>query len=109
MYRINSGLNLTIVSRVYIPMISGYMEQAYINAAGMGLKVIVTSEYLVQTRNSLGKTIYTASYFNEYPEIYAYALIMIGLVILLTGVPKLLINAAERRRKPVTSEQSPAR
>lgn len=108
-YRMNSGLNLTIVSRVYIPMISGYMEQAYINAAGMGLKVIVTSEYLVQTRNSLGKIIYTASYFNEYPEIYAYALIMIGLVILLTGVPKLLINAAERRRKPVTSEQSPAR
>lgn len=108
-YRMNSGLNLTIVSRVHIPMISGYMEQAYINAAGMGLKVIVTSEYLVQTRNSLGKIIYTASYFNEYPEIYAYALIMIGLVILLTGVPKLLINAAERRRKPVTSEQSPAR
>ena len=108
-YRMNSGLNLTIVGRVYLPMISGYMKQAFINAAGMGLKVIVTSEYLVQTRDSLGKTIYTASYFNEYPEIYAYALIMIGLVLLLTGVPKILIRAAERSRKPITSVQSPVR
>ena len=107
-YRMNSGLNVTILAKVYLPMMSGYMKQAFINAAGMGLKVIVTSEYLVQTRNSLGKTIYTASYFNEYPEIYAYALIMIGLVLLLTGVPRLLIRAAENRRKPVTSAQSPA-
>ena len=107
-YRMNSGLNFTILAKVYLPMMSGYMKQAFINAAGMGLKVIVTSEYLVQTRNSLGKTIYTASYFNEYPEIYAYALIMIGLVLLLTGVPRLLIRAAENRRKPVTSAQSPA-
>ncbi len=108
-YRMNSGLNLTIVARVYLPMISGYMKQAFINAAGMGLKVIVTSEYLVQTRDSLGKTIYTASYFNEYPEIYAYALIMIGLVLLLTGVPNLLIRAAERSRKTITSAQFPVR
>ena len=107
-YRMNSGLNLTILAKVYLPMMSGYMKQAFINAAGMGLKVIVTSEYLVQTKNSLGKTIYTASYFNEYPEIYAYALIMIGLVLLLTGVPRMLIRAAESRRKPVTSAQSPA-
>ena len=108
-YRMNSGLNLTIIVRVYLPMMSGYMKQAFINAAGMGLKVIVTSEYLVQTRDSLGKTIYTASYFNEYPDIYAYALIMIGLVALLTGVPRLLIRAAENRRKPVTSSQFPFR
>ncbi len=108
-YRMNSGLNMTILVKVYLPMMSGYMKQAFINAAGMGLKVIVTSEYLVQTRDSLGKTIYTASYFNEYADIYAYALIMIGLVVLLTGVPRLLIRAAENRRKPVTSWQFPSR
>ena len=108
-YRMNSGLNMTILVKVYLPMMSGYMKQAFINAAGMGLKVIVTSEYLVQTRDSLGKTIYTASYFNEYAEIYAYALIMIGLVVLLTGVPRLLIRAAENRRTPVTSWQFPSR
>ena len=107
-YRMNSGLNLTILAKVYLPMMSGYMKQAFINASGMGLKVIVTAEYLVQTRDSLGKTIYTASYFNEYPEIYAYAIIMIGLVMLLTGVPRVLIRAAESRRKAVTSAQSPA-
>ena len=107
-YRMNSGLNLTILAKVYLPMMSGYMKQAFINASGMGLKVIVTAEYLVQTRDSLGKTIYTASYFNEYPEIYAYAIIMIGLVMLLTGVPRILIRAAESRRKAVTNVQSPA-
>ena len=95
-YRMNSGLNAQVIFRVYLPLMSGYMKQAFVSAAGMGLKVIVTAEYLVQTRNSLGKTIYTLSYFNEYPSIYAYALIMIALVMLLTGIPQALIRRGRK-------------
>jgi hypothetical protein len=42
-----------VVLHVYIPLISGYIKQALFNAAGMGLKIIITAEYLVQTANSL--------------------------------------------------------
>ena len=102
-YRMNSGMNFTILRRVYLPLISGYMRQAFINACGMGLKVAVTSEYLVQTRNSLGKAIYNKSYFNEYPEIYAYALIMIFLVAALTGIPGMISRIRGKKKQEVTS------
>ena len=75
-----------------MPLISGYLKQAFANAAGMALKVVVSAEYLVQTRDSLGKAVYSSAYFSEYAEIYAYALIMVFLVLAITGVPELLLR-----------------
>ena len=86
-YRLNSGLNPRILTRVYLPLMAGYLRQAWVNAAGMGLRLAISTEYLVQTRDSLGKAIYSSSYFNEYQDIYAYALIMILLVLLIGEAP----------------------
>ena len=91
-FRMNSGLNIRVMTYVYLPMISGYLKQSFFNAAGMGLKVVVSAEYLVQTRNSLGKAVYSSSYFNEYGEIYAYALIMILLVLIVTEIPAMFLR-----------------
>ncbi|MBQ9009471.1 MAG: ABC transporter permease subunit [Clostridia bacterium] len=88
-YRLNSGFNLQVLTHVHLPLIAGYLRQAYANAVGMGLKLVVTTEYLVQTKNSLGKAVYSSSYFNEYQDIYAYALIMIVLVLLVGALPAL--------------------
>ena len=44
----------------------------------------------MQTRSSLGKAIYSSSYFNEYEDIYAYALIMILLVLLVSELPVII-------------------
>lgn len=96
-YRLNSGFNLRVLFGVYIPLISGYLKQAFFNAAGMGLKVVVSAEYLVQTKKSLGKAVYSSSYFLEYADIYAYALIMILLVVLTTEVPMMIIRLRERK------------
>ena len=68
-------------------MIILYLKQACINAVGMGIKLAVSTEYLVQTRNSLGKAVHSSSYFNEYQDIYAYAMIMILLVLLVSEFP----------------------
>ena len=87
-YRLNSALNIRIIWQVYLPLMAGYLRQAYRSGVGMGLKIAVTTEYLVQTRGSLGKAVYSAAYFNEYADIYAYALIMIGLVLLVNWVPE---------------------
>ena len=97
-YRLNSGLNGRILLQVYLPLMAGYLRQAWVNAAGMGLRLAISTEYMVQTRNSLGKAVYSSSYFNEYQDIYAYALIMILLVLAIGGLPDLLRRAAERRR-----------
>ncbi|MBE5789355.1 MAG: ABC transporter permease subunit [Clostridiales bacterium] len=95
-YRMNSGFNALVLFRVYLPLMAGYLKQACVNAVGMGIKLVVTTEYLVQTRDSLGKAVYSSSYFNEYEDIYAYALIMVLLALAVSGIPALL---AQDRRK----------
>ena len=96
-YRLNSGFTARILLRVYLPLMAGYLKQAYINAAGMGLKLVVSTEYLVQTRDSLGKAINSSSYFNEYQDIYAYALIMIVLILAVSELPLALGRLLGRR------------
>lgn len=98
-YRMNSGFTPRILFRVYLPLMAGYLRQAYTNAVGMGIKLTVTTEYLVQARDSLGKAVYTSGYFNEYAEIYAYALVMILLVVLVSAVPAWIGRIAEMYRK----------
>ncbi len=98
-YRMNGGFCMEVALHVYLPMISGYLKQAFVNAAGMGLKVAVSAEYLVQARDSLGKAVYSSAYFSEYAEIWAYALIMILLVLLITEIPGLMQKAQQKRRE----------
>ncbi len=97
-YRLNSGFGPRIVLHIYLPLMGGYLRQAWVNAAGMGLRLVISTEYLVQTRNSLGKAIYSSSYFNEYQDIYAYALIMILLVLLIGELPGWMLRLYERRK-----------
>lgn len=97
-YRLNSDFSPRVLFLVYLPLMAGYLSQAYINAVGMGIKIIVTTEYLVQTKNSLGKAVFSSSYFNDYEEIYAYALIMIGLVLLLSEIPILIFKKISSER-----------
>ena len=94
-YRLNSSFNLYVLLRVYLPLTAGYLKQAYISAVGMGIRIVVSTEYLVQSKDSLGKAIYSSSYFNEYQDIYAYALIMILLVLLVGSLPVLLSGKRE--------------
>ena len=95
-YRMYTGFNVQVLFRVYLPLMGGYLKQAYVNAVGMGVKLVVSTEYLVQTKNSLGKAINSSAYFNEYEDIYAYALIMILLVVVISEVPLWISRLTER-------------
>lgn len=96
-YRMNSALNLRVLFWVYLPLMAGYLRQGWINAVGMAVKLAVSTEYLVQTRNSLGKAIHQSAYFFDYQDIYAYALIMILLVLLLSEGPMALLSLLSRQ------------
>ena len=89
-YRMNSSLTPQVLGKVHLPLMAGYLKQSWVNAVGMGLKVAVTTEYLVQSRNSLGKAVFSSLFNSEYAEIYAWALIMILLILALTGIPPLI-------------------
>jgi len=98
-YRMNANFNGRVLFHVYLPLMAGYLKQAYVNAVGMGVKLAVSTEYMVQTRDSLGKAVYSSSYFYEYQDIYAYALIMILLVLLVSEGPVLIGKWISRMRK----------
>ena len=98
-YRMNANFNVRVLFQVYLPLMAGYLRQAWVNAAGMGVKLAVSTEYLVQTKNSLGKAVHTSGYFNEYQDIYAYALVMILLVLVVSEGPGMIGKLAARMRK----------
>ena len=91
-YRMNADLNLKVLFHVYLPLMSGYLRQAFVEAVGTGMKLVITAEYMVQTRNSLGKAIFSSSYFNEYQDIYAYAILMVLIILILSEGPTRAID-----------------
>ncbi len=95
-YRMSGGFSLTVLWRVYLPLMAGYLRQAYVNAVGMGVKLAVSTEYLVQTNNSLGRAVTDSTYFLEYQDVYAYALIMILLVLLLSELPLAILRRLQK-------------
>lgn len=97
-YRMNANFNGRVLVHVYLPLMAGYLHQAWVNAVGMGVKLAVSTEYLVQARNSLGKAVHSSAYFNEYQDIYAYALVMVLLVLLVSEAP-IVIGRWIRRAK----------
>lgn len=103
-YRLDGGITPRVLLRVYLPLTGGYIRQAFINACGMGLKVVVTAEYLVHTVNSLGQAVYSDLDSLEYAELFAYALVMVLLVLALTGIPAAAARIAGRQKnEEVTS------
>lgn len=95
-YRMNSGFSLTVLWQVQLPLMAGYLRQAYVNAVGMAVKLAVSTEYMVQTKNSLGRAVTDSIYFSAYEDVYAYALIMILLVLVLSELPLALLRRMKK-------------
>ena len=98
-YKMNADLNLMVIFRVYLPLMRGYLREAFTEAVGTGMKLVITAEYMVQTRNSLGKAIFSSSYFNDYEDIYAYALLMVLMILILSEVPTRAIDWWGKRKE----------
>lgn len=91
-YKLNSNLRPYVIFKVHLPLIIGYLKQAFVNAIGMGIKIIVTTEYIVSATPSLGKGIFNAQYMIEYENIYAFAIIMIIVVLVVEYIPILFMK-----------------
>ena len=86
-WKLNSKLNTKVIFNVHLPLISGYLKQAIVTAIGLGLKMIVTTEYIAGVRNTLGVAVFDSKTVIEYKEVYAYALMLILIVVFFEWVP----------------------
>ena len=95
-WRLNSKMNLKVITHVHLPLISGYLKQGFVNAIGFGIKMIVTTEFIAGVRNTLGVAIYNSRLDVEYSSIYAYALLLVLIVVFFEYIPFLIIKLVKR-------------
>ena len=86
-YKLQSNFNHRVLLRVYIPLISTNIKTAISNMVGMGIKVIVTTEYITGANNTLGKAVILEIQNMNYEAIYAYSIIMVLIVVLVEWLP----------------------
>ncbi len=70
----------------YLPLIEHQIRTAFLQAAGLGVKVLVMAEYLAQTRNSVGNALYLAKVNLEYDKVFAWTLLLILLAIVIEAI-----------------------
>lgn len=91
-YRIESKINLNIIIRVYLPLITSSLKAAFTSAVGLGIKVLIMAEFLAGSSNSLGYAIKPAADNLNYAEVYAYCIIIIVIVLIVELIPKMIIK-----------------
>lgn len=89
-YKLNSNISLKVVLKVYLPLISSYSKAKYNDSIGLGLKVLVTTEYVCGLRNTIGKAILNGIETLEYDLIYAYSIILVVLILILEYIPTII-------------------
>ena len=89
-YKLNSDLTFNIVLKVYLPLISSHSKSSFVSALGMGIKILITCEYICGVSNTLGRQIILASQNLEYEKIYAYSFILVILIMLIELLPNLI-------------------
>ena len=73
---------------IYLPYLLPYIFISFFQTFGLGLKVMVTSEYLSQTKNSIGKALYNAQSNIALDEILAWSIIIVIFVGICEGIIK---------------------
>jgi NitT/TauT family transport system permease protein len=57
-----------------------FIKVGLIQSFGLGFKVLVMSEYLAQTKTSIGMMLYEGRIMMEYADVFAWTLIIIVIV-----------------------------
>ena len=85
-----SNNNFNIFKRIYLPLIKPHLLTSLIQSFGLGLKVLVMAEFIVETKDSIGEVIrfYKNEALTEY--IFAWSFILIIFVLLIDSLFNIL-------------------
>lgn len=68
---------------VYLPLSIPFLRTGVIQSAGLGIKVLVVSEFIAQSKISIGKEIYFSRLNLEYSNVFAWTFILIFIVLII--------------------------
>jgi len=80
-YKLEDNRMITGLRFCYLPLMRNEIETVLMQSAGLGIKVLVMSEYLSQTRNSIGNSLYLAKINLAYDEVFAWTILLIVLAV----------------------------
>lgn len=67
----------------YLPLTRHQLTTAFLQSAGLGIKVLVMSEYLAQTPKSIGFALYVAKINIRYDQVFAWTILLIIMAVLI--------------------------
>ncbi len=95
-YKLDTNITPNVIFKIYIPLISSHSTSSFVSCLGMGIKILITTEYICGTNNTLGKAVINASQNLEYDKIYAYSFILVILILVIEASPELIKFIYER-------------
>lgn len=81
--KLNESHFIESIKYVYAPILFQSLKVTFLQAIGLGIKVLVMAEYLMQTKDSIGKQLYIAKINLTYDLVYAWTFILIALTIVI--------------------------
>lgn len=85
-----SKLNFKIAKDIYIPIVTPQILSTLVATVGLGLKVMVMSEFIAQPNNTIGYMMLQEKNFLEMDYVFAWTMILIVFVLLVEELLKLI-------------------
>ncbi len=79
----------------YLPLIAPDIRTAFLQSAGLGVKVLVMAEYLSQTQSSIGNALYLAKVNLDFAKVFAWTIL---LVLMAAGIEAVINRYAGEKR-----------
>ncbi|HHW90143.1 MAG TPA: ABC transporter permease subunit [Clostridiales bacterium] len=86
--RLLSSVNFKIIMSVFIPMTLPYLIASFLQSFGLGLKVMVMSEFIAQPKDTIGYVMLQERIYLDTADIFAWTIIMALFVFLVELVVK---------------------
>ncbi len=80
------------IKYVYLQNIKDYLILAFFQSFGLGFKVLVTSEYITQTNQSIGKLLYQAKINLAYDKVFALTIVLVIITVVVEMLMKFFKN-----------------
>ena len=85
-----SKMNFKIAKDIYIPIVTPQILSTLVATVGLGLKVMVMSEFIAQPNNTIGYMMLQEKNFLEMDYVFAWTMILIVFVLLVEELLKLI-------------------
>ena len=85
-----SNLNFRVVKEVYLPIVTPQILSTLVATIGLGLKVMVMSEFIAQPNNTIGYVMLQEKNFLEMDYVFAWTIILVVFVLLVEELLKII-------------------